>query len=99
MYKSSEWNICTDPISSRLRDRDELSIVQNTKSMIYHEPSKTTALIMDVWIVDPVPDNLETLEEDRYVRYTTETEVLQDFAIDLDEEGWLWYDELTPEEL
>ncbi len=99
MFENSVWNLTGDPIANRLRDDEELKIIQNKKSMIYHEPSKTTALIMDVWVVDPVPDNIETLEEDRYVRYTTETEVLQDFAVDLDEEGWLWYDELTPEEL
>jgi len=67
--------------------------------MMYHEPTKMTALIMDVWVVDPVPGEDDTIEEDRYVRYTTENEVKSDYAVDLDDEGWVWYDEITPEQL
>ncbi len=88
------WNLTQDPIASRLRDDRELDIVQNNKSMIYHEESKQTALIMDVWIVDPVPGEDDTLEEDRYVRYTTDSEVKTDYAVDLDDQGWIWHDEL-----
>ena len=88
------WNLTQDPIASRLRDDQELDIVQNNKSMIYHEESKQTALIMDVWIVDPVPGEDDTLEEDRYVRYTTDSEVKTDYAVDLDDQGWIWHDEL-----
>ena len=98
-FKNSVWNLASEPIAGRLRDDAQLNVIQNSKSMIYHEPTQTTALIMDVWIVDPVPSFPETHEEDRYVRYTTETEVLQDFAVDLDQEGWIWYDELSSEEL
>jgi len=98
MYKNNVWNVIHDPIANRLRDDDQLKLIQNNKSMIYHEPTETTALIMDVWIVDPMPDHSETQEEDRYVRYTTEFAVKEDFAVDLDDEGWLWYDEITPEE-
>ncbi len=97
--QNSVWNLTEDPIANRLRNNEELHLVQNSKSMIYHEPTQTTALIMDVWIVDPVPDCLETLEEDRYVRYTTEFAVKEDFAVDLDDEGWLWYDEMKQEEV
>ena len=93
------WNLTGDPIASRLRDQGELQMVQENHSMIYHEPTKMTALIMDVWVVDPVPGEDDTIEEDRYVRYTTEHEVRSDYAVDLDDEGWLWYDELTPEQL
>ena len=93
------WNLTGDPIASRLRDQEELQSVQENHSMIYHEPTKMTALIMDVWVVDPVPGEDDTIEEDRYVRYTTENEVKSDYAVDLDDEGWLWYDELTPEQL
>ena len=93
------WNLTTEPISNRLRDDCELNLFQNNKSMIYHEGTKETALIMDVWIVEPIPDRPETYAEDRYIRYTTESEVRQDFAIDLDEEGWIWYDELSQENL
>ena len=96
MLNNSEWNICSEPIAHRLRDDDQLRIIQNTKTMMYHEPTKTTALIMDIWIVEPDKD-LE--EEDRYVRYTTEHGVEEDFSVDLDDEGWLWFDELTSEKL
>ena len=52
---------------------------------------------MDVWIVDPVPGEDATLEEDRYVRYATDSEILTDFAVDLDDEGWIWHEELAQE--
>ena len=93
------WNLTGDPIANRLRNQKELQLVQDNHSMIYHEPTKMTALIMDVWVVDPVPGEDDTIEEDRYVRYTTEQEIRSDYAVDLDDEGWLWYDELTPEQL
>ena len=93
------WNLTGDPIASRLRNEEQLQLVQDNHAMIYHEPTKMTALIMDVWVVDPVPGEDDTIEEDRYVRYTTENEVKSDYAVDLDDEGWLWYDELTPEQL
>ena len=93
------WNKDEEPIANRLRDDDELHIIQNNKSMMYHEPSKQTALIMDVWIVDPVEDDPSTMEEDRFVRYTTEDSIKEDFAVDLDDEGWLWHDQLTMEQL
>ena len=93
------WNLTGDPIAGRLRNQNQLQLIQDNHSMIYHEPTKMTALIMDVWVVDPVPGEDDTIEEDRYVRYTTENEVKSDYAVDLDDEGWLWYDEITPEEL
>ena len=93
------WNKNEEPISNRLRDDSELELIQNNKSMMYHIPTQQTALIMDVWIVDRVPDDESTWEEDRYVRYTTETSVKEDFAVDLDDEGWLWHDEITKEQL
>ena len=99
MGNNTIWNSFEDPIATRLRDNNELKIIQNNKTMLYHEPTKTTALVMDVWIVDPVPNCEETNLEDRYIRYTTEDHVKEDFAVDLDEEGWLWFDELTQEEL
>jgi len=93
------WNVTVDPIANRLRDENELLLIQENHSMIYHEETKRTALIMDVWVVDPVPGENDTIEEDRYVRYTTEHEVRSDYAIDLDEEGWIWHDELKQGEL
>ena len=93
------WNLTGDPIANRLRNQKELELVQENHAMIYHEPTKMTALIMDVWVVEPIPGEDDTIEEDRYIRYTTENEVKSDYAVDLDDEGWLWYDELTPEQL
>ena len=74
-----------------------MCIRDSNKSMIYHTNTQQTALIMDVWIVDPVEDDPSTIEEDRFVRYTTETSIKEDFAVDLDDEGWLWHDQLTKE--
>ena len=52
---------------------------------------------MDVWHVEPIYGDDSTLEEDVYVRYTTDSGPKEDFSVDLDDEGWLWYDELTQE--
>ena len=88
------WNLDDEPISTRLRNNAELMAIQMNKTMMYHEGTQETALIMDVWVVDPIPNIDETKEEDRYVRYVTEKSVMEDFSVDLDQEGWLWYDEL-----
>jgi len=90
----NKWNALEEPISNRLRDGLELNIIQNTKTMMYHEPTGATALVMDIWEVPPVKGQPETLQEDRYVRYTTVDTIKEDFSIDLDNEGWLWFDEL-----
>ncbi|HIJ10619.1 TPA: hypothetical protein HA278_01050 [Candidatus Woesearchaeota archaeon] len=90
----NKWNALEEPISNRLRDGLELNIIQNTKTMMYHEPTGVTALVMDIWEVPPVKGQPETLQEDRYVRYTTVDTIKEDFSIDLDNEGWLWFDEL-----
>ena len=90
----NRWNALEEPISSRLRNSDELDLIQNTKTMLYHEPTGKTALVMDIWKVLPVKDQPETIEEDRYVRYTTVDTIDEDFSIDLDNDGWLWFDEL-----
>ena len=93
------WNLAGSPIANRLRNQKELQLIQDSHAMIYHEETKMTAIIMDVWIVDPIPEEDDTIEEDRYVRFTTESEVRSDYAVNLDDEGWLWYDEITPEQL
>ena len=90
----NKWNALEEPISNRLRNSLELNIIQNTKTMMYHEPTGVTALVMDIWEVPPVKGQPETLQEDRYVRYTTVDTIKEDFSIDLDNEGWLWFDEL-----
>lgn len=95
MSNIKNWNETLDPIAGRLRDEKELELVTSSKSMMYHEETKTTALVMDVWIVDPVPGKSETLEEDRWIRFTTEDEIREDFSVDLDDEGWVWHDYIT----
>ena len=92
-----KWNMFDEPIAARLRDDDELNVVQNNKTMLYHEPSGVTALIMDVWKVEPIKEYPESIHEDRYIRYTTEHAIKEDFSVDLDDEGWLWYDEMKQE--
>ena len=90
----NKWNVLEDPISSRLRNNDELNVINNNKTMIYHENTGTTGLILDIWKVPPLKGQPDTIREDRYVEYATESGVNQEFSIDLDEEGWLWLDEL-----
>ena len=93
-FKQSRWNTYSAAISERLRDQNELQVIQDTNAMIYHEPTNSTGLIMDVWCVAPVAGDPSTAEEDRYIRYTTNQEIKEDFSVDLDEEGWIWFDEL-----
>lgn len=95
--KERQWNKREEPISERLRVDSELQLIVDNNSMIYHKPTQQTALIMDVWHVEPIYGDDSTLEEDVYVRYTTDSGPKEDFSVDLDDEGWLWYDELTQE--
>lgn len=90
----SDWNMAQEPISERLRNKEELEFVQENKMLMYHQPTGQTALIMDVWCVDPTPGDDTTIEEDRWIRYTTADAIKEDYSVDLDDEGWLWYDEL-----
>lgn len=83
-----------EPISSRLRDDVQLDYVNNNKIMIYNSRTKQTAIVLDVFIVDPAKDRPEEWEEDRFVEYTTEEGVHKDFSVDLDDEDWIWHDEL-----
>ena len=93
------WNVVLEPISERLRDDEELKIISETNAMIYHQETGTTALIMEVWKVDPIEGSPETKEEDRYVKYASDHFVREDYSVDLDDEGWIWYDCITKEQL
>lgn len=93
----NKWNKKEEPISERLRSESELQLIIDSNSMMYHKTTNQTALIMDVWHVDPVKGDDSTIDEDIYVRYTTDAGPKEDFSVDLDDEGWLWYDELTQE--
>ena len=91
------WNKRHEPISERLRDPDEILNVTNKKTMIYNPNTKQTALIMEVFVVEQDDNSLEngyTIDEDRWVEYVTDEGPLEDFSVDLDDEGWLWHDEL-----
>jgi len=91
------WNKRHEPISERLRDPDEILNVTNKKTMIYNPNTKQTALVMEVFVVEQDENSIEngyTVDEDRWVEYVTDQGPLEDFSVDLDDEGWLWHDEL-----
>ena len=93
----THWNKQQEPISERLRDPDQILAVTNKKTMMYNPRTKQTALIMEVFIVDQDEKSVEngySMEEDRWVEYVTEKGPLEDFSVDLDDEGWIWHDEL-----
>ena len=92
-----QWNKRHEPISERLRDPDEILNVTNKKTMIYNPNTKQTALVMEVFVVEQDENSIEngyTVDEDRWVEYVTDEGPLEDFSVDLDDEGWLWHDEL-----
>jgi hypothetical protein len=65
--------------------------------MIYNPNTKQTALVMEVFVVEQDENSIEngyTVDEDRWVEYVTDEGPLEDFSVDLDDEGWLWHDEL-----
>ena len=88
------WNKKEEPISLRLRDNNELSFVVSENPLIYNPRTNETALIVDVFVVEP-PDDVDwdgelTEDEDRYVQYVTNEEYRKDWSTDLDDEGWIW---------
>ena len=92
-----QWNKRNEPISERLRDPDEIISVTDKKTMIYNPRTKQTALVMEVFIVEQDEDTVEhgyAMDEDRWVEYVTDEGPLEDFSVDLDDEGWLWHDEM-----
>ena len=93
----TQWNQRQEPISERLRDSKEILKVTNKKTMMYNTQTDQTALVMEVFIVDQdeqsIADGYDP-EEDRWVEYVTTDGPLEDFSVNLDDEGWIWYDEL-----
>jgi len=93
-----QWNKRNEPISERLRDKDEIIKVISEKTMIYNPRTKSTALISEVYEVEHDDQALEdgySPDEDRWVEYVvTDEGPNEDFSVDLDDEGWLWLDEL-----
>ena len=91
------WNERDEPISERLRDPDQILYVVKNKTMMYNERTKETALISEVFEVHQNEDCEKdgySIDEDRYVEYILETGPAEDFSVDLDDEGWIWHDEL-----
>ena len=93
----TQWNQRQEPISERLRDSKEILKVTNKKTMMYNTQTNQTALVMEVFIVDhdeqSIADGYDP-EEDRWVEYVTTDGPLEDFSVNLDDEGWIWHDEL-----
>jgi len=88
------WNTMEEPISERLRNNKELNFVVDNNPLMYNPRTGDTALVVDVFIVDPLcdyPDGGE--DEDRFVNYVTNEEYKKDWSVDLDGEGWIWMEQ------
>lgn len=91
------WNKRTEPISERLREEPELLKIISEKTLIYNPLKNQSALIMEVFKVDHDEDDITEgydLEEDRWVEYITHDGLKENFSVDLDDEGWIWFEEL-----
>lgn len=86
------WNNKDEPISERLRDEKQIHYVNNNHALIYNPKTKETGLILDVFVVDINED--EEPDEDRYVEYTVAHDLRKDWSVDLDDEGWIWQDQM-----
>ena len=94
---TTQWNERNEPISERLRDSYELQTVLSKKTMMFNPRTKQTALVMEVFLVDQDENSIKegyTEDEDRWVEYVTDDGPREDFSVDLDDEGWIWHDEL-----
>lgn len=86
------WNKREEPISERLRDETEIHHVNNNHTLMFNPRTKETGLILDVFVVDIELDT--DVDEDRYVEYTVADDLRKDWSVDLDDEGWIWHDQL-----
>ena len=94
---TTQWNNQQEPISVRLRDPEEILKVVKNKTMMYNKDSGDTAIIPEVFLVEQDEHSIKegyTLEEDRWVEYITSEGPKENFSVDLDEENWIWHDEL-----
>lgn len=98
-----KWNKRTEPISERLRDEKQLSILCEMNPGIYNPNTKQSAIISQIYVVDPeahgFEDDFSNYDEDRWIEYVTDDGPREDYSIDLDDEGWLWLDELKQTEI
>ena len=93
----THWNNRQEPISERLRDPDQILAVTKKKTMMYNTRTDQTALVMEVFVVEQDENSIKdgyTIDEDRWVEYVTDDGPKEDFSVDLDDEGWIWHDEL-----
>ena len=88
------WNAMEEPISARMRNDSELGLIVDNNPLMYNPKTGHTALIVDVFIVDPIKDPFDTSEEDRFVNYITNDEYKKDWSVDLDDEGWIWLENI-----
>ena len=86
------WNKREEPISERLRDEKQIHVVNNNHTLMYNPKTKETGLILDVFVVDPIEPFDQ--EEDRYVESTVAHDLRKDWSVDLDDEGWIWQDQM-----
>jgi len=93
-----KWNKREEPISERLRDSIEILQIVENKTMMVNKTTGDTALVSDVFEVHQDKDSITdgyTIDEDRWVEYITTIDgPKEDFSVDLDDAGWIWYDEL-----
>jgi hypothetical protein len=96
--KKTMWNKREEPIAERLRDSYEILQVVENKTMMLNEITGDTALVSDVFEVSQDENSITdgySMDEDRWVEYITTIDgPKEDFSVDLDDAGWIWYDEL-----
>ena len=86
------WNKREEPISERLRDDIQIHYVNNNHTLMYNPRTKETGLILDVFVVDVELE--EDADEDRFVEYTVADDYRKDWSVDLDDDGWIWQDQM-----
>lgn len=88
------WNNQEEPISERLRDNKQIHYVNDNHILMYNPKTKETGLILDVFVVEMREDEPDDVDEDRYVEYTVAHDLRKDWSVDLDDEGWIWQDQM-----
>ena len=86
------WNKREEPISERLRDDQQIHYVNNNHTLMYNPRTQETGLILDVFVVDIELDT--DVDEDRFVEYTVADDLRKDWSVDLDDDGWIWQDQM-----
>ena len=86
------WNKREEPISERLRDDIQIHYVNNNHTLMYNPRTHETGLILDVFVVDIELDT--DVDEDRFVEYTVADDLRKDWSVDLDDDGWIWQDQM-----